>query len=213
MKGMVTSMKKRVVTAAMVAALVLAQSTAAFAANSPSTRPVISGGSGSSHSSGRATVSATVADEVSITGSGTTTPTYGGEATIGDTSVSFVKGSTHAVAGLPNGIVDTIGAINRNKTELTKAGTGLDLTGYNALVGTYAVMTYKAGTTVEKTGNVTMNVYVPNLVAGLGDVQVLFYNNMTGKWQLIKPSAVDTAKKTITVTIPNSGTISVIYKK
>lgn len=202
MKGMVTSMKKRVVTAALVAALVLSQSSTAFAS-----RSISSGGSG------RATVSATVVDEISITGSGTTTPTYGGQATIGDTSVSFVKGSTHAVAGLPNGIAETIGAINRNKTELTKAGTGLDLTGYNALIGTNAVMTYKAGTTVEKTGNVTIDIYVPNLVAGLGDVEVLFYNNMTGKWQLIKPSSVNTAKKTITVTIPNSGTISVIYKK
>ena len=163
-------MKKKVVTAAMVAALVLAQSTAAFAARSTSTGPMM-------------------IDEVSITGSGITTPSYGGQATIGDTSVSFVKGSSHAVAGLPTGIVETISAINRNKTELAKAGTGIDLSGYNALVGTYAVMTYKAGTTIEKTGNVTMSVYVPNLTAGLGDVEVLFYNNMTGRWPLLKPSA------------------------
>ena len=83
-------MKKRAVMAAMVAALVLSQATTAFAA-----------GSTSSGGSGRATVSATYADEVSITLNGnTTTPNYGGEASNGATSVAFVKGDTHAVAGL-----------------------------------------------------------------------------------------------------------------
>ena len=46
-------------------------------------------------------------------------------------------------------------------------------------------MTYQAGTRVEKTGATNMPVYVPNLVEGLGTVQVLFYNNMTSKWELI----------------------------
>ena len=196
-------MKKRAVMAAMVAALVLSQATTAFAA-----------GSTSSGGSGRATVSATYADEVSVTLNGnTTTPNYGGEASNGATSVAFVKGETHAVAGLPNGIVDTINAINRNKADLANVGTGLDLKGYNALIGTHAIMTYQAGTQVEKTGDVSIDLYVPNLVDGLGNVEILFYNNMTGRWQLIKPASVNTKTKVVTVTIPNSGTISVIYKK
>ena len=194
-------MKKRAVIVAMVAAMAMAQATTAFAA-----------GSTSGGGSGRATVSATMADEVSITSNGTTTPSFGGAATVGDTDVAFVKGETHAVIGLPTNVMQTVGSINRNKS-VADVNTGLDLTGYNALIGTHAVMTYKAGTTVEKTGNVTIDIYVPNLISGLGDVEVLFYNNMTGKWQLIKPSAVNTGNKTITVTIPNSGTISVIYKK
>lgn len=202
-------MKKRAVIAAMVAAMAMAQATTAFAAGSPSTS---GGGHSSGSGSGRATVSATMADEMSITGTGSTSPSYGGAATIGDTDVAFVKGETHAVAGLPTNVMQTVGSINRNQS-VAGANTGLDLTGYNALVGTHAVMTYKAGTKVEKTGNVSIDIYVPNLIAGLGDVEVLFYNNMTGKWQLIKPSAVNTSNKTITVTIPNSGTISVIYKK
>ena len=199
-------MKKRAVIVAMVAAMAMAQATTAFAAGS------ISSGGSSRGGSGRATVSATMADEVSITGSGTTTPSFGGAATVGDTDVAFVKGDTHAVAGLPTNVMQTVGSINRSKS-VADVNTGLDLTGYNALIGTHAVMTYKAGTTVEKTGNVTIDIYVPNLISGLGDVEVLFYNNMTGKWQLIKPSAVNTGNKTITVTIPNSGTLSVIYKK
>ena len=192
-------MKKRAVMAAMVAALVLSQSTAAFAANSDS-----AGGSSRVNFD----------NEVSITLNGnTTTPNYGGEASNGATSVAFVKGETHAVAGLPNGIVDTINAINRNKADLANVGTGLDLKGYNALIGTHAIMTYQAGTKVEKTGDVSIDLYVPNLVDGLGNVEILFYNNMTGRWQLIKPASVNTKTKVVTVTIPNSGTISVIYKK
>ena len=74
-------------------------------------------------------------------------------------------------------------------------------------------MTYQAGTRVEKTGATNMPVYVPNLVEGLGIVQVLFYNNMTSKWELITPTSVDVANKMIHVTIPNSGTFSVIYKR
>ena len=46
-----------------------------------------------------------------------------------------------------------------------------------------------------------MPVYVPNLVEGLGTVQVLFYNNMTSKWELITPTSVDVANKMIHVTI------------
>ena len=62
-------------------------------------------------------------------------------------------------------------------------------------------MTYQAGTRVEKTGATNMPVYVPNLVEGLGTVQVLFYNNMTSKWELITPTSVDVANKMIHVTI------------
>ena len=122
------------------------------------------------------------------------------------------RAAESAVSGLPETVVSTINAINTG-TGLAEAGTGLDLSGYNALVGTTAVMTYQAGTRVEKTGATNMPVYVPNLVEGLGTVQVLFYNNMTSKWELITPTSVDVAKKMIHVTIPNSGTFSVIYKR
>ena len=59
------------------------------------------------------------------------------------------RGSESAVSGLPETVVSTINAINTG-TGLAEAGTGLDLSGYNALVGTTAVMTYQAGTRVEK---------------------------------------------------------------
>ena len=224
-------MKKKAVVIAMAAALAVSQYAAVFAANSPGTGVVIpnedsdgdydigervdqvTGGSSSASGTGNssaATPGGQTAAQVP-TESGTASQS-GGQAVVGDTGIEFVQGSESAVSGLPETVVSTINAINTG-TGLAEAGTGLDLSGYNALVGTTAVMTYQAGTRVEKTGATNMPVYVPNLVEGLGTVQVLFYNNMTSKWELITPTSVDVAKKMIHVTIPNSGTFSVIYKR
>ena len=217
-------MKKKAVVIAMAAALAVSQYAAVFAANSPGTGVVIpnedsdgdydigervdqvTGGSSSASGTGNSAAQITVPTE-----SGTASQS-GGQAVVGDTGIEFVQGSESAVSGLPETVVSTINAINTGNS-LAEAGTGLDLSGYNALVGTTAVMTYQAGTRVEKTGATNMPVYVPNLVEGLGTVQVLFYNNMTSKWELITPTSVDVAKKMIHVTIPNSGTFSVIYKR
>ena len=68
----------------------------------------------------------------------------------------------------------------------------MDLTGYNALVGTHAIVTKDAATNAEKAGaGGSSLLYVPNLVDGLGEVQVLFYNNLTGTWTVIQPNKVD----------------------
>ena len=220
-------MKKKAVVIAMAAALAVSQYAAVFAANSPGTGDVIpnedigervdqvTGGSSSASGTGNssaATPGGQTAAQVTVPTESGTASQSGGQAVVGDTGIEFVQGSESAVSGLPETVVSTINAINTG-TGLAEAGTGLDLSGYNALVGTTAVMTYQAGTRVEKTGATNMPVYVPNLVEGLGTVQVLFYNNMTSKWELITPTSVDVAKKMIHVTIPNSGTFSVIYKR
>ena len=70
------------------------------------------------------------------------------------------------------------------------------------MVGTHAIVTKDAVTNTEKTGPVEVPLYVPNLVDGLGEVQVLFYNNLTGTWTVIQPSRVDAASKTIWFNIP-----------
>lgn len=219
-------MKKKAVVIAMAAALAVSQYAAVFAANSPGTGVVIpnedsdgdydigervdqvTGGSSSASGTGNssaATPGGQTAAQITVPTESGTASQSGGQAVVGDTGIEFVQGSESAVSGLPETVVSTINAIN--------TGTGLDLSGYNALVGTTAVMTYQAGTRVEKTGATNMPVYVPNLVEGLGTVQVLFYNNMTSKWELITPTSVDVANKMIHVTIPNSGTFSVIYKR
>ena len=135
-----------------------------------------------------------------------------GQAVVGDTALEFVQGSENAVIGLPEPVVNTINSINSGAS-LAAAGTGLDLTGYNALTGTHALMTKTADTNVEKTGPVEMPLYVPNLIDGLGTVQVLYYNNMTGQWVLINPNRINTAVKTLWVTVPCSGTLTVVYKR
>ena len=114
--------------------------------------------------------------------------------------------------GLPASVVSSINGINSGST-LSQVVPGVDLTGYNALIGTHALMTRDNATNAEKTGNVEFPLYVPNLMDGLGTVQVLFYDNFLGQWRLITPNRIDTAAKTLWVTVPNSGTISVVYKR
>lgn len=226
-------MKKKAVVIAMAAALAVSQYVSVLAVNSPGTGVVIpdedsdgdydigdrvdqaAGGSSSASGTGNssaATPGEQTAAQITVPTESGTASQSGGQAIVGDTGIEFVQGSESAVNGLPEEVVSSINAINAGSS-LAEAGTGLDLSGYNALVGTTAVMTYQAGTRVEKTGATNMPVYVPNLVEGLGTVQVLFYNNMTSKWELITPTSVDVANKTIHVTIPNSGTFSVIYKR
>lgn len=176
-------MKKRALVVAMATALVLSQNTMVFAAGSSS--------------SSTSVVTTITKGEVS--------------SNTADTDVSPVQGEEDALVGLKEENANQIRQMNKG-TALTSLGiNNLDLAGYKLLNKTSAIMTYKKGTKIEKTGNVTMTLSVPNLKTGL-TVQVLFFNNMTGRWQLITPSGVDATQKQLTVTIPNSGTVAVIYK-
>ena len=121
-------------------------------------------------------------DTVTTTGQQVTTNSKG-QAVIGDTAVGFAP-SVAATAGLPENVVSAINEINAGKP-LTEAVQTLDLTGYNALTGTHAIITMDANTGAVKTGAVEVSLYVPNLVENLANVQVLFYDNATGQWQLI----------------------------
>ena len=81
------------------------------------------------------------------------------------------------------------------------------------MTGTHAIITKDAATGTVKTGAVEVSLYVPNLVEGLTNVEVLFYNNVTGQWTLLPALKVDPVTKTVAVNIPGSGTLSVVYKK
>lgn len=148
-------------------------------------------------------------DTVTTTGQQVTTNSKG-QAVIGDTAVGFAS-SAAATAGLPENVVSAINEINAGKP-LTEAVQTLDLTGYNALTGTHAIITMDANTGAVKTGAVEVSLYVPNLVENLANVQVLFYDNATGQWQLIPAIKVDPVTKTVAVNVPGSGTLSVVYK-
>lgn len=156
-----------------------------------------------------------------------------GEAVIDGKTVSFAK-SEAATAGLSSAVVDTINSINGGKA-LSEVVVGYDLTertaengtpdldtskaprmnlrGYNALTGTHAIVTKNANTgKVEDTLTETV-IYVPNLIEGLGTVSVLYYDNTTGKWLLLRPTKIDTRSKLVYVTVTGSGTASIVYKK
>lgn len=156
-----------------------------------------------------------------------------GEAVIGDKTVTFAKGEA-ATAGLSQAVVNTIDGINSGKTlsgiitgyDLTtrkkEDGTPnldingaprLDLTGYNALTGTHALVTKNAATgSVKDTATETV-IYVPNLIEGIGTVSVLYYDNVSGHWLLLPVTKIDAKSKLVYVTVTGSGTLSVVYKK
>lgn len=223
-------MRKKIATIVLTTALAASQAVCTYAAGSAGTGPVISGGSssdGSSYDSGVKTSTTTKSTSATKSGQGNNVVQIGvgqttsgtpvetnsrGQAVVGDTALEFVQDNRSAVAGLPESAVDAINGINSGRP-LNEAVPGVDLTGYNALVGTHAIVTKDAATNAEKTGPVEVPLYIPNMVDGLGDIEVLFYDNMTGTWKVIKPNKVDAASKMIWFDVPNSGTFSVIYKR
>ena len=133
-----------------------------------------------------------------------------GEAVIGNKIVGFAGGNA-ATAGLPAAVVDTINAINSGRT-LSEVVTGVDVSGYNALTGTHAVVTKNAATGAVEDTATEVVLYVPNLVDGLGNVSILYYNNATGTWMVIPATQIDPVTKLVYATVPGSGTLSVVYK-
>lgn len=148
-------------------------------------------------------------DTVTTTGQ-TITTNEKGEAVIGDTVIGFAD-SISATAGLPESVVSAINGINAGNA-LAETVTDVDLTGYNALTGTHAIITKDAYTGDVKVGPVEVSLYVPNLLESLNTVQVLFYDNGTGKWELLPIIRKDTEAKTVNVIISGPGTLSVVYK-
>lgn len=104
-------------------------------------------------------------------------------------------------------------AINSGKVPLNEIIKDVDLTGYNALVATNFLDMTDAQTDQKVKATVKMDLYVPNLIEGLGSVQILFCDHATGKWILITPTALNFEKKNITVELPSAGTFCVVYKK
>ena len=223
-------MRKKIATIVLTTALAASQAVCTYAAGSAGTDPVINSGSssdGSSYDSGVKTGTTTSSTSATKSGQGNNVVQIGvgqtssgaqvetnsrGQAVVGNTALEFVQDSGNAVAGLPESVVSAINGINSGRP-LSEAVPGVDLTGYNALIGTHAIMIKDAATNTEKTGLVEVPLYVPNLIGGLGDVEVLFYNNMTGIWQLIKPTRVDAESKMLWFGVPGSGTLSIVYKK
>lgn len=208
-------MKKKLVIAVMAAALAVSQGVTTFAAGSISTDADVD----SDYDAGKRN------DEVwgnSGTGTNTGMNTGTGGVQVGGTTDS--TGSTGsssvqvglatgdaATAGLPGTVVTSIQAINAG-TSLSAAINDPSMADYKTLTATQAVVTTSAATKEVVTGTTEISIFVPNLTSTLSNVQILFYENATGRWSLITPTSIDAAAKTIRVNINGSGTFAVVYK-
>ncbi len=198
-------MKKKVLATFLVAAMVAAMPMSALAARSSSTS------SSSSDSSYTTTTTTTNT-------SGTTTTTEDGKslttngAGSNTESVSAVFAVGHAeTAGLPETVVSSINSINAG-TDLAAAVGNPDLAGYAALTKTAAVVLQDAATKGVANKEATVTLYIPNLIEGLQNVKILYYENATGLWKVVDPAAIDFSKKTVTFTMFGSGTVTVIHQ-
>ena len=207
-------MKKRCAGVMLAMALVASQSFCVLAAGSVQGGSTGGHASNTSSSSSSTTTTTTTSSSTASqgpTGFATGGSTASNSATVGDKSLSFATGEA-ATAGLPAAAVETIRAINQG-SDLAAVVSGVDVNGYAALTETQAIVVKDAATQNVATGNVEVTLYVANLVENLNNVQLLFYDNVTGQWKVIQPTKVDFATKQLTVSISGSGTYTVIYKK
>lgn len=198
-------MKKKCVTALVLAAVLACVPAVAFGGSISSS----GGGGGGSHGSSTSSGTTIVAGNGQKVNAGTTV-TGGSSTVVGNTSVSYATGVA-ATAGLPETAVAAINGINEGKA-LSDVVKDVDVSGYKALTSTNAIVTKDVTTGAVKTGAVEVTLYVPNLVDGLQNVSVLFYDNLTGKWTLLPVTKVDPATKTVVTTVSGSGTYTVVYK-
>ena len=189
-------MKKKVLAAFMVAAMVAAMPMSALAAGSSSTSTT--------------TTTTTTSGTTTTTEDGKSLTTNGAGSNTANVSAVFAVGHAET-AGLPEAVVSSINSINSG-TDLSAAVGNPDLSGYAALTKTAAVVLQNTSTQGVANQETTVTLYIPNLVEGLQDVKILYYENATGQWKVVDPSAIDFNKKTVTFNMFGSGTVTVIHK-
>ena len=180
----------------------------ALAAGSPST-----GSSSSSSSDGGSYTSTTTTNTsgtASTTNDGKSLTTNGAGSNTANVSAVFAVGNAET-AGLPSAVVAAINGINGGSDLATAVGNA-DLAGYAALTTTAAVVLQDSTTKGVANQQATVTLYIPNLVEGLQNVKILYYENATGLWKVVDPTAIDFNKKTVTFTMYGSGTVTVIHK-
>ena len=119
---------------------------------------------------------------------------------------------TGGPSGLPEEIQEQIAQINKGIPPSDVLGETVP-EGYYALVATYTVTAQDKETGEESTGNGRLTLYVPNLVEGLEDVTILCYDNVSGQWKLLPVESMNTEKKTLSVMLTGSATLTVIYRR
>lgn len=182
-------MKKRYV-GLLIAAALMAQPLTAYAAGSVSSRPSHDNSSRRSESLKTGKLEQSAAPVVN----------NGGAAASG--SVTFATDNNALrEAGLSWDLIDKINTINAGTEALYRT------IGTNNMVGYVPVQTALAG------DGVSLNLYVPNLVEGLNDVQILYYNQTTKAWELMAPSSINYATKEVSVNLSGTTPFTIVYKK
>lgn len=186
-------MKKRYA-GLLIAALLMAQPLTAYAAGSVSSRP--SGGSGGGGGGG----------------SNRSASMRSGQLNQGDapvvnngSNVPFIT-DTNALleAGFSWDLIEKINTINAGTEALYRTIGTNNLVGYVPLA---PVQTALLG------DGASLELYVPNLVEGLNDIQILFYNQSTKTWDLKAPDRIDYAAKEISVNLSGTTPFTIVYKK
>lgn len=100
-----------------------------------------------------------------------------------------------------------IAQVNEGLSTIQSLPSDVDLTGYNPLVRIQEMQT-----SIPAGSQAQVDIYVPNLVGGLNNIQILIQNPNTGKWELVAPASVNTDTKTVTVSLSYAGPMTVVYK-
>ena len=135
----------------------------------------------------------------------------GNTITIGDTTIHFANNEENR-ATFPWEVVETINIINSGTTPLYRAIGTPETVGYNPLIPVQTLVVVDAATQTKMADPVTITLYVPNLMESLNNVQILYYNEETKKWEFMTPSAVDFGTKQISVTLKGDTPFTVVYK-
>ena len=133
-----------------------------------------------------------------------------GGVAIGNVHVHFANDYAET-AGLPEYIVADIDALNSGKTakEVFGMSTGVDLTGYERVGNTRAVILTDQTTGLTNTGTEFIVEVEP--LDATGTHAVVYYDNHTNLWNFM-PVTVDPTTKLIRMYLPGSCTIQLLRK-
>lgn len=199
-------MKKKVWVPLLAVMMAATIPTSVLAARSPSTSA-----SSDDDSYYTTTTTTTVASGMaSSTSDGKSLTVNGAGVLTENVAAAFAVGAAE-IAGLPEAVVASINSINTGADLATAVGNP-DLAGYAALTQTAAVILQDTTTNTAANKEATVTLYIPNLIEGLQNVKILYYENATGMWRVVDPVAIDFKNKTVTFTMFGSGTVTVIHK-
>lgn len=133
-----------------------------------------------------------------------------GGVAIGNVHVHFANDYAE-IAGLPDYIAEDIKALNSGKTasEVLGTSTGVDLTGYERVGNTRAVILTNQTTGLTNTG--TEFVLEVEPLNAAGTYAVVYYDNHTNLWNFM-PVTVNPNTKLINMYLPGSCTIQLLRK-